>query len=84
MYKVQSQNSKTNRWVNSGSYGSEQSAISAAKSVLKRPTVSSARVTDKNGSMVWIETNLFNDKKTKGLINFMKKLSKKDYKLLNL
>lgn len=84
MYKVQSQNQNSNVWTNSGSFGSEQSAIVSAKSVIKRKNIRSVRVLDKNKNMVWIDSNLFTDNNVKGLKNFMKNMTKKDFKLLNL
>ena len=84
MYKVQSQNQNSNTWTNSGSFGSEQSAIISAKSVMKRKNIRSVRVLDKNKNMIWIDSNLFTDKNVKGLKDFMKKMTTKDFRLLKL
>lgn len=57
MYKVQFMSNSSASWTNNGSYGSEQSAIFTARSVLKRANVKTVRVLDPSGNVVFIESN---------------------------
>ena len=43
-------------WSGQGTYGYEKSAIISAKPALKRSNVQTVRVSDSNGSIVWINS----------------------------
>ena len=55
-YRAEYMTMNTSIWSGLGSYGSEQGAIISAKSALKRSNVQTVRVSDSNGSVVWINS----------------------------
>lgn len=55
VFKVQSLSKNSNIFVNSGSYGSFQSALISAKVVLARSHVRSARILNSKGAVLWID-----------------------------
>ena len=55
-YKGEYMVNNSNSWSNIGTYGSEQTAIINAKATLKRSNVQHVRVTDSNGSVVFMDS----------------------------
>ena len=55
-YRVEYMTVNASSWSGQGTYGSEKSAIISAKSALKRSNVQTVRVSDTNGSIVWINS----------------------------
>ena len=55
-YRVEYMTVNASSWSSQGIQGSEQSAIISAKSALKRSNVQTVRVSDTNGSVVWINS----------------------------
>ena len=55
-YRVEYMTVNASSWSGQGAQGSEQSAIISAKFALKRSNVQTVRVSDTNGSVVWINS----------------------------
>ena len=55
-YRVEYMTVNASSWSGQGTQGSEKSAIISAKSALKRSNVQTVRVSDTNGSVVWINS----------------------------
>ena len=55
-YRVEYMTANASSWSGQGTQGFEQSAIISAKSALKRSNVQTVRVSDTNGSVVWINS----------------------------
>jgi hypothetical protein len=53
-FKVMYMHGNSLSWTASGTYSSEQVAISNAKNVSKRPTITNVKVVDDNQNAVWI------------------------------
>lgn len=54
-YRVESMRKGSKIWTRNGTYGSQQSAIVAARSVAKRGYVSLVRVISTAGSLAWVD-----------------------------
>lgn len=54
MYKVQSLKRNVRIWTSHGNYGSEQGAIAAAQSILRRGYIDKVRVLSASGAVVWM------------------------------